>query len=132
MAWDGTNFFAVWGRDDLANGKDVYGARIAPSGAVLDPSGIAIATGFARQSSPRVAWGGSMFFVVWNAYDNIAGTRVTPGGTVLDREGIVLASDNWAPVPVWDGQNFLVAWDSWSWSTNIVGIRVSESGAISL
>ena len=35
------------------------------------------------------------------------GRGFTPGGTVLDREGIVLASDkNWAPVPVWDGQEF--------------------------
>jgi hypothetical protein len=48
--WDGSNFVVVW--DDQRNQEaffdertDVYGARVSPTGAVIDPQGFAIHTG---------------------------------------------------------------------------------------
>ena len=47
---------------------DIYGARVSPDGAVLDPDGIAICAAANAQWSPAVAWNGSQFLVVWRDF----------------------------------------------------------------
>ena len=57
-------FLVVW--EDLRSGVDydVYGCRVRPDGTVLDPAGIAIATGERNQAQPDVAGGPDRFVVV--------------------------------------------------------------------
>ena len=105
VAWNGTNFFAVWAREDPGQDKDVYGARISPSGTVLDPAGIAVATGFDRQDRAKIAWGNSSYLVVWNDYnDGVVASRVGGDGQVFDRDGISLGPNGWAGAPAGTAQ----------------------------
>jgi hypothetical protein len=97
IAWDGTSFLVVWldaRRGALSDPgyrtSDVYAARVAPDGTVLDPGG------FAVNARPGVTKGdvsvGAIpggFGVAWAVfgYDSPAGiyaARVTSGGALLE------------------------------------------------
>ena len=80
-------------RDPGAIG-DIWGARVrvAPGPVtVLDPDGIPISRAVERQHSPRVAFDGTNFVVVWWDYRSVStfdvfGARVSPEGIVLDAD----------------------------------------------
>jgi hypothetical protein len=135
LASDGTNCLVAW--EDNRVGDDVYGARVTQSGAVLDPSGIAISTAAGDQRTPVVTFGGGNYFVVWedaHVEDDIYGARVSPAGAVLDPSGIVVstaAGGRDVPVAAFDGTNYFVAWeDSRSGGYDIYCARVSQGGAL--
>ena len=77
-AFDGTNYLVTW--TDSSNATpDVYGARISPSGTVLDPSGIAIATLPTQDSAQAVLFDGAQYQVLWLAtLGGTSGFSVTP------------------------------------------------------
>lgn len=117
--FDGTNYFVVW--QDSRAGTHVYGARVAPTGAVLDPDGILLSSSPGAsdyQHSPDVAFDGSNSLVVWEDSRNygIWGVRVTPAGTLLDPEGATLFSPPTTndllgnPGIVFNGTNYVVSW----------------------
>ncbi len=70
----------VW--QDLRNGRDwdVYAARVAADGRVLDPGGSALAQGPRSQALPDVATDGTRFLVVWQhmAADGFYELRAAP------------------------------------------------------
>jgi hypothetical protein len=143
IASDGINFLVVWGdsRDLGTNGPDIYGARVAPDGTVLDPGGFPIST-FANQDPspgaqyvPSVAFDGTNYLVVWVAHRppdsdfEVYAARVTPGGTVLDPGGIPItsgASPLRMPSIAFDGTNYLVTWRTAS--SEIRAARVTPAG----
>ncbi len=94
LSFDGADFLVVW-EDNRRTGSswnvDIYGCRVSPEAAILDPLGIPICPD-SLQSQPRVAYDGSLFHVVWTdrrAYlSDIYGTRVSRDGVVLDPGGI--------------------------------------------
>ncbi|MEO0081999.1 MAG: hypothetical protein ABIL25_06885, partial [candidate division WOR-3 bacterium] len=138
LAFDGTNFLVVWQDNRSGSNWDIYGARVTPSGTVLDPAGIAISTAANSQSAPALAFGGN-FLVVWRdersgGYD-IYGARVTSAGAVLDPAGIAIstaANSQSAPALAFDGRDFLVVWadDRSGGDDDIYGARVSSGGTI--
>src|ERR1043165_4231613 len=67
VAAHGNGYFVVWAdkRNYAANEYDIYGARVSTTGEVLDPAGIPICTDPGRQTSPRVAFNGNEYLVVW-------------------------------------------------------------------
>jgi hypothetical protein len=94
----GSTLFLAW--DDFRSGtdqRDVYAARISTANyQVLDPNGIAIATGSADQAFPSVAYDGTNFVVAYqertgNGYDIFA-NRVNASGTLLDGAGVAVAN----------------------------------------
>ncbi len=137
IAYDGTNYFAVW-LDSRNSGypsyKDIYGARITPDGVLLDgPSrtgGFAINTNRYSDNENMGAsliFDGSNYFVVWNVYSyvcrnpaGIFGARVSSSGVLIDGPsegmGIVLSgsppncSSYGGANIVFSGQNSLLTW----------------------
>jgi hypothetical protein len=136
-AFDGTNFLVVWA--DQRNGLvDVYGARVDPSGQVLDPTGIAICTEAHVQDYPAVAFDGANFLVVWEDYregsgfTDIYGARVNPAGHVLDTAGIPIST--WLrcrpPAVAFDANEFLVVWGDGRLGEDIYGTNVDMTGHV--
>ena len=95
-AFDGTNYLVVW--QDSRNGNDdIYAARVAADGTLLDHVPIAVSTEPAAQRRPRVAFGGTNYLVVWedrrsHSDSDIYAARVSPEGELLDPSGIVLSA----------------------------------------
>jgi hypothetical protein len=142
LAFDGANFLVVWedGRD-LSGYTDIYGARVTPQGAVLDPQGFCISQAADNQSSPALGFDGANFLVAWTDrrsggyISDIYGARVTPAGVVLDTAGIAIstAADNQSsPALGFDDANFLVVWQDGRSGTDydIYGARVTPGGTV--
>ncbi len=118
VAFDGTRFLVVWGdarRDDWVNGPvlDVYAARVAADGALLDgppaTGGIAVNAfpGWPKLD-PVPAFDGSRFVITWwfdGFYPDfgILAARVTSEGLLLDGPvsgpGLPLAKPDAYPPP---------------------------------
>ena len=129
LAFDGTNYLVAWlSMTEDTQSEAVYGARVSPSGTVLDPAGIEIAVraGF-NETSPSVAFDGTNYLVVWQEIpcNRILGRRVSQDG-VPDGDGSFLISDcseprgknpggrsgssKFDPAVAFDGVNYLVTW----------------------
>jgi hypothetical protein len=114
-AFDGTNFFVVW--VDSRGGThtpDIYGARVAPDGTVLDPGGIPLAVNSGRQTRPTVGFDGTDFVVAWEDHggfvpNRIKATRVSSAGVKLDSPPLVLGGGA-APEIASNGSTALVVW----------------------
>jgi len=104
VAFNGQNYLVVWvdGRDwnDTTKGMRIYGARVSPAGAVLDPQGISISSPVGHDFAPKALFDGLSTLVMW-AHQNTVPTgddsgggyeaaRVTPAGAVLDPVSIQL------------------------------------------
>ncbi len=136
-ASDGTTTLVVWS-DARSGVSDIYGARLTPSGTVLDPAGIAISTATAIQTSPAIASDGTGYLVVWADRradtSDIYATRVTADGRVLDPSGIAVstaAGFQGSPAVTFDGTNYFVVWsDSRGGNGDIFGARVTRYGVV--
>jgi phosphoribosylformylglycinamidine (FGAM) synthase PurS component len=138
--FDGENLFVVWGDLRGGNGYDIYGARVTPQGAVLDPSGLVICQVALDQYYPAIGFDGANFLLAWeddrvgSSYD-IYGGRVTSQGEALDPAGFLIsqsANNQNFPAAGFDGQNFLVAWadDRNGNGWDIYGARVTPEGEV--
>jgi large repetitive protein len=140
LAFDGANFFVVWyDRFNGGTSSDIRGARVTPTGTVLDTAGIAISQSDGNQSYPAIASDGTNLLVVWSDWrgggGNVYGARVTPQGMVLDTAGFDISrapSGSISPDLCFDGTNFLVVWDDYrslDWK-DIYGARVAPRGTV--
>lgn len=75
VAWDGTQYLVAWQdmratQDYLFDKRtDVYAARVAPDGVVLDPAGLALATDAVPEAWPAVApLGSGSALVAWSDF----------------------------------------------------------------
>ncbi|MCX7805964.1 MAG: hypothetical protein N3A38_12345 [Planctomycetota bacterium] len=121
-------FLVVW--HDLRTGKDwdVYAARVAPDGKVLDADGFPVAAAANNQACPDVAWDGNDFAVAWQDFRSDAkyevyGARVSAEGKVTDAQGVLLYSGLKSGYHVYypaaasqGGGRSLVLWCAMGWS----------------
>ncbi len=137
VAFDGTTYLATWSKTGTASQRKITAARVSLNGELIDSSGISVSQVPAQQADPAIAFGSTVYLVVWSdnragTYD-IYGTRVDAQGTVLDSSNILIASssiDLLTPAIVFGGSSFFVIWkEQLSPSTGYIkGRRVSETG----
>ncbi len=145
VAFDGTNFLAVWADVRQVTPQhpfdaNIYGARIRPDGSVLDVTGIPITSDAGGQDAPDVAFDGTNFLVVWTAGSSTYGARVSPAGVVLDPQGFIIGSGErlGAPAVSAGAGSSLVVWETCVAQCSplspslfeTVGKRVSASGVV--
>jgi hypothetical protein len=133
IAFDGTNFFAVF-MDDPQH--DVFGSFISQDGTVLNPQGLRITPNSIGIFEPSVAFDGTNYMVIWTGEvegtsdTDIYGARVSPNGTVLDPVPIRItngANPKYKPNGIaFDGTNFLIAWRSQGDAITVA--RITTSG----
>lgn len=116
VAFDGTNYAVVWSYN-RSDSYDIYGARVNPSGIVIDTAGISISAASNDQEYPSVAFNGANYLVVWeddrNDTSDIYGTLMTPGGIILDTSGYVISSAvsyQRSPIIVSDETKYFATW----------------------
>jgi hypothetical protein len=138
VAFDGTNYLVVWHDAETSGQYDIYGMRVSKEGELLDPEPFIISDATGAQMSPRVAFDGTNYLVVWydsrgGSYD-IYGTRVDQNGTVLNSAGIPIstaADYQYFPDVSFDGTNYMVVWqDQRSGEYDIYGSRVDQDGIV--
>ena len=142
VAFDGTNYLVTWSDSRRAWDRyDVYAARVTPGGSVLDPAGIPVSAEFNfDQTSPRLAFDGTNYLVVWTDGrfwpdpGAVFGARVTPSGTVLDPQGFAVSSapnGQFAGGIAFDGENYLVSWtDLRSGPPDVYVARVTPAATV--
>ncbi len=139
IIFGGTDYFIVW-TDFRSGAANIYGARVAPDGTVLDPTGIAITTAALEQYAPTVGFDGINYLVVWQDYRNhawdIYGARVTQAGILIDTGGIPISTaayEQIAPAVAFDGLNYIIVWAdrrTGGADLDIYGAKMNPSGSI--
>jgi hypothetical protein len=142
VAFDGSNYLVVW--EDFRNdsgdksNSDIYGARVSPSGVVLEKNGLAFSTATKNQTAPTIAFGGTNYLVAWqdnrNNFYDIYGMRVASSGIILDPYGFTISAtigDQTIPQVIFDGSNYFTVWqDSRSGTSNIYGTKIKTDGSV--
>jgi hypothetical protein len=131
----GGNYFVVW--HDHASPGYIRGARITPSGVVIDTNTIVIATG-SDLWFPSTCSGGGYYCVVWRQGNNqtkIYASRVTYDGTVIDTNGILVATQDFnfgpdKPKVAFGDSLWLIVFESWYISGGIGAVRMDINGNI--
>jgi hypothetical protein len=141
-------WLAVWqdgkatGFETARNGRaqDIFAARIANDGSLLDSQGIEVSIAADFQERPAVASDGQNFFVVWHDMRNgkdwdLYGARVSSDGTVLDPNGILISGGTHNQCfgdIVYGGGYYYVVWlDARNFPEyRIYGTRISVNGVV--
>ncbi len=142
VAWNGTEYLVVW-EETRPSGSayDIYGARVADDGTLLDQDPIAISTASSNQLDPSVAWDGTNFMVVWTDFrsaetSNVYAARVSSAGAVLDPLGVRVTNavdSQYEAAIASNGTDSLVTWRderAGFFVDDIYGARISSAGAV--
>ncbi len=137
VAFDGTNYLAVW-LDELEDGHRISGARITPTGVILDSIGIRISPYLYKYiPNLQVILGSTNYFVIWDDFwaGDIYGVRISLNGIILDTIPILISTaiNGQSGVKgVFDGNNYFVVWADKRNNNikDIYGTRVSSLGVV--
>ncbi|MFA5033217.1 MAG: T9SS type A sorting domain-containing protein [bacterium] len=145
VAFDGVNYLVVWG--SWRGAANICGARVNPSGTVLDTEEIHISTlpdsffyAWCILSPPSIAFNGTNYLVVYSIQDNwsasaVYANRVNPEGVALDSNAIHITPIRkqyvFNPKVSSDSANYFVVWEDYrSFYLDIYGTRVDNSGIV--
>ena len=114
IAWSGTSSLVVWRDDRSGSDGNIWGARVADDGTLLDPGGILIGGAELKQTDPAVTWTGSTWVVAWtHDHQDIAAATVSSSGQVSPL-GFVAATGAVETTPALgsNGSSALLVWQS--------------------
>lgn len=139
--FDGEQLLVVWQTPHALDpwiSVDLRAARVSRAGAVLDPGGVVVASGWLTYSEVALAAGQGSAFAAWmqggiNAPWDIFGVALR--GATPDASGpvpvAVSPADQGWPSVVFDGQSYVVVWSDGRIVTHgIYAARVSPSGEL--
>jgi hypothetical protein len=122
VGFDGQNFLVA--RNERASPHEFRAVRVSTVGEVLDPADIVFGPARSSTSTPRVAFGDSVYMVVDSR--GYSAWRISPQGVALDSTINAIAS---GPSVVFDGTNFMLV--SRGDSTNeLRGLRIAPDGKV--
>jgi hypothetical protein len=102
----------VWSENRSDLSTDIFAARLDDHGALLDPSGIFVATTPANEAAPRVIWTGSRFIAAWTAYDGptviTRAAEIDVNGRVLQPNGVNVTEGRLTSL-VWTGSTVMLS-----------------------
>ncbi len=134
----GQGYFAVW-YDRRGVRPALYGAHLASNGTVTDATGLPIANGVGT-AVPVVSRSDDGYLVAWTIQNvdlyqdaGVYAVRLDNNGNPIDKSPIRLATgtNSRTPAAAFDGQNWLVVWQSYNSQTynDISAVRVPKVGA---
>lgn len=131
IAFDGTNYMAVW-VEDTDDVEKIYGDIINESGKSLLETPFLISSGEINESQPSVAFNGNEYMVAWDQEKKIFGKRITTEGEIINSDTLIF-NENAASSPeiVSDGSGYFLTWiKSYANSEEkmIFGMKISEKG----
>jgi hypothetical protein len=136
VAFDGTNYFAVWSnKRPMSESRDIYGRFVSTAGA---PVGLDFQINDGAGVEASVAFGASVYLVAWT--EDVSDTErrarfVTPAGVLQSAftvNGSSAKSDD-AGAAAFDGTNFLVVWTDdlgGAQKVDVLGQRISPAAAL--
>jgi len=135
VSFDGQNFLVVWQDYRSMTSGNIYGARVSPSGVVLDPNGFVVAAADTfDDAAPAACFTGTDHLVVWQGYnyntgtENIYGALVSPDGSVkLPRFPVSRAGYQRMPTVTRGPTNSLVTWEG---NDTVYAARVRADGTV--
>lgn len=124
--------------------SDIYGLRIDQNGVPQENVPFAVAALRAAQGSPKAAWNGTHWLVVFSTtglsgtgyyyQSGLAALRIAPDGAVIDPEPFPLYGLNSGITTNWDvasdGSQWVVVTQGNDISSDIVAVRVSAGGVV--
>jgi hypothetical protein len=149
VAFDGTNFLVVCSGEHLGliTTYSLYGARVTPAGAVLDPMPLLLVDAPCSPGWPALAFDGTHYLLAWNdtrtGAPGIYGARISTAGTLLDgtptASGFLIDGggtlERGDPAVGFNGTDHLVAWSLGAYAGTgtpcITGVKVSPMGTLS-
>ncbi len=147
LANEGTTnigFSGPYGGTGMGSMKDIYAARVAADGHIIDTTPIVVSQAGYNQGYPRVGWNGQNWLVTWltqheldtNLYE-IRAARISPAGQLLDTTSILLqpfsAFGEFPGNVVSDANgNWIVIWDAFSGGggRSVYATRVTPEGTL--
>jgi len=138
VSFDGQNLLVVWQDDRSGSYVNIYGARISPTGTVLDPDGFAITADTFSDRYPAVCFTGTNHLVVWQGESNreidIHGALVSPAGVVIKPRFLVSGAqgEQMLPVVARGPTNCLVVWEDMRQAAgyDVYAARVQADGTV--
>jgi hypothetical protein len=119
LSFDGENHLVVW--QGKRNNKvfNIYFRYVSKDGEVLGKP-IQLSSSLKDETSPAVSFDGENYLIVWQDKRkgklwDIYGARVSPSGDIPDppiQLTFTGQSDRWNPVLSWNGNHYLVVWES--------------------
>jgi hypothetical protein len=117
---------------------DIYGARVDPSGIVLDSLSIPLCIAQDSQFFSTISFADTTFLVVWDDWRNgnwdIFGCRVTNNGIVLEPNGFIISTalfNQRTPDIAFGAGNHFVVWSDYRNSNwDIYGTRITPNGVV--
>jgi len=147
ICFGNTNYLVAWSDGRAQNTSEIYGARVTPSGSVLDQDGFLIATSEEMDSRPSITYDGSNFFIGWERgmlgdvindipdTREIYGTWVDQEGNVLDPLGKLLVNSpegsySTLPALVFNGTEYALIWKKQTQLSDIFFSPISIDGTV--
>ena len=137
VGFDGTNYFVVW-EDQRSLGNQLYGARVTPSGVVLDGAGILLTAAKSAQVEPGLTCSGGKCLAIWadtrNSGRDIYAAFVSTSGTPqpsADFPVSLAAGDESFPAVAQGPGGYLAAWtDNRNKDFDLYAARITSQGTV--
>ena len=121
----GSKLLLTWGADFFIT---IFAELVTPV-TLAHTVPVAVSVSAAEQTAPRIAWSGSDYLMIWLEGTTLYAARLDADGRTRDPHGIVVTYFARDAKVVFDGGNFVVAWQQTT-NKNLWLNRIDANGAL--